>query len=132
MSSCHKTHEEQLTEAIDSFSATYFNWQFHRAVAFSTPESRPWLSYMASQVSQKDIDALRAMPQSAAWEIGHISYADGDSAAQVEVKVNHFLAMDTIGQQGTLTDRATFVVPAVYRQGQWKVNLSAPLRAEKD
>lgn len=132
VASCRQSEEEQLTEVVDSFSATYFNWQFHRSVAFCTPESRRWLSYMASQVGQRDVDRLRAHPEGAAYEIGEVAYTPGISTATAVVTVSHFLAMDTIGAEPQLVERAWFAVPLVLRGGRWRVSLSEPLRPQKD
>lgn len=132
LASCSPSEEEQLTEVVDSFSATYFNWQFHRSVAFCTPESRRWLAYMASQVGQDDVDKLRAHPEGASYEIGEVAYTPGIPKAWAVVTVSHFLAMDTVGAEPQLVDKARFAVPIVLRGRRWKVNLSEPLRPQKD
>ncbi len=129
---CGKTDKEQLMETVDSFSNTYFNWQFHRAVAYCTPDSKRWLSYMASQVNQDDIDLLRSQTESAQAEIVHVNILDGDSVAKVEVKVSNFLSMDTIGVKGKIEKEARFVISAKSVGNQWKIWLTSPLRAEKD
>jgi hypothetical protein len=130
--SCGKTGEEQLVETVDSFSNTYFNWQFHRAVAYCTPDSKRWLSYMASQVDQGDIDILRSQAKSAKAEVVRVNVLDGDSVARVEVKVSNFLSMDTIGAEGKIEEEARFIISAKFVDNQWKVWLTAPLRAERD
>ncbi|MBM6992787.1 MAG: hypothetical protein I3J02_05925 [Prevotella sp.] len=132
VASCKQDKESQLIDQVNSFSKAYFNWQFHRAVSLCTEESVQWLSYMASQVNQSDVDALRAMPEGATFEIGEVSYQEPDSTASVKVRVHHYLSMDTLGKAGRPTEQADFVVPVVFRHGRWKVNLSSPLRAEKD
>lgn len=132
LASCSPSEEEQLAEVVDSFSATYFNWQFHRSVVFCTPESRRWLAYMASQVGQGDVDRLRAHPEGASHEIGEVAYTPGVPEAWAVVTVSHFLAMDTIGAEPQLVDKARFAVPVVLRDGRWMVNLSGPLRPRKE
>lgn len=132
VSSCHHFGEGQLEEVADSFSVSYFNWQFARSLAYCTPESRRWLSYMASQVNQTDIDVLKAQEECATCEIGEIVYENNDSVAKVEVEVSNFLNMDTIGKVNVMVEKARFYVPVVYRNEKWKVNLTGILRAEKD
>ncbi len=132
VSACNQGSESQLVSNIDSFSTAYFNWQFQRAVPLCTPESKRWLSYMASQVNQADVDSLKAQPQGATFEVGNVSYQDGDSLANVEVTVSHFLSMDTLGRAAQPVEKARFVIPVAFRNGLWRVNLSSPLRPERD
>lgn len=132
MSACGQSGEKQLVSSVESFSKAYFNWQYQRAVPWCTEESRLWLSYMASQVNQADVDLLRSQPQGADVEIGAVEYQEGDSAAVVEVTVSHGVMMDTLGQAGRLVEKARYMVPMTFRQGRWRVHLSAPLRPERE
>ena len=115
-----------------AFADAYFNWQFPTAVGHCTPESRRWLSYMASQVNQQDVDALRAMTEGAGCKVEDVEMGGGDSTATALVCVRHYLSMDTLGQTGKVVDEARFVVPMVRRRGKWLVSLSAPLRERRD
>lgn len=128
--SCKPTEKEQLVETIDSFSTSYFNWRFFQSVKYCTPESRRWLSYMVSQVSQSDIDTLRSLEEAATCKIGLID--THDSIAVADVSVSNFLNMDSIGKTGRIVEEATFKVPLVNRNGRWMVSLTSPLRASKD
>lgn len=128
-SSCGQDNEEELHETADSFAVAYFNYQFVKAVKYATPESRQWLSYIASQVSQEDVDSLRNMEQGAECETGHI--AANDSIATVEVSVRNFMDMDSIGKGPHMVEQARFRLPLVYRNNKWMVDLKDILRREK-
>lgn len=130
--SCGKTKEEQVEETVEAFSNTYFNWQFHRSIAYCTPDSKRWLNYMASQVKQDDVDLLRAQEESAEVKITHVNILDGDSVAKVEVTVRNYLRMDTIGTKGRIEEENRFIIFAKSVGNQWKVRLTSPLRAERD
>ncbi len=131
VTSCHKGSESQLQETVDSFSEAYFNWQFPRAVAYCTPESRRWLSYAASQVNEDDVDSLRAMDRGAEHAIDKVDYQN-DSVAVARVTVRHFMAMDSLGHAGQLIDETHFALPVVYREEQWRVHLSSLPRAQRE
>ncbi len=130
VSACHKDEESQLTDLVDSFSTSYFNWRFQQAVPFCTDDSQPWLRYAAAQVHQADIDILKAMDQGADVKRGEIAYNDSGDSATVEVTVRNFLQMDTIGNAGRLVNEARFLVPLIHQNGQWKVKLSGVLRPQ--
>ncbi|KXB41100.1 hypothetical protein HMPREF1870_01624 [Bacteroidales bacterium KA00344] len=130
--SCENDNEEQLTETVSSFSDSYFNWQYFRSVKYCTLDSKQWLSYMASQVNEADVEALRAQEEGATVEIEDVDLLPGDSVAKVRIIVYNYLNMDTIGVEGRVVDKAFFVIPAKRNNGVWKVQLTAPLRAVKD
>ncbi len=127
--SSHEGDEDQLREDADSFATYYYNWHFDRALRFCTPESEPWLRYMASNVTQEDVDSLRAKEEDATVEIGDITYhGEGDSAT-VTVNVSNFLQMDSIGKAPHHIGSASFSLPAVIHEGRWKVRMDSPLRS---
>ena len=131
LSACHKGDEDQMRETVDSFAEAYFNWQFQKALPYVTPASGRWLHYAASQVTQEDIDSLRAMAEGAGCKIQSVDYSDVDTLAVVTVAVSHFLAMDTIGRPSHLVDEAVCRLPVVFANDKWKVCLKALPRVRK-
>lgn len=128
LSSCGKSGDGELRTAVDSFSTAYFNWQFARALPFADDASRQWIAFAASQVTQEDVDTLRSMSEGASVEVKDVRY-EGDSAAVAVVGVSHFVALDTIGRPPHTIEKATFHLPVVCRNGEWKVALrSLPKR----
>lgn len=119
----HK-NEEQLRDTASAFAQTYFNWQFNDALAHCTPSSQRWISYVASQVKQDDVDKLRSAEQGARSEIKKIHYEEGDSMASVVMKVENFLSMDSIGTVGHFVESATYTLQLVRQAKQWKVRLT--------
>ena len=119
----HK-NEEQLRDTANAFAQTYFNWQFNDALAHCTTSSQRWISYVASQVTQDDVDKLRSAEQGARSEIKEINYQEGDSVANVVMKVENFLSMDSIGAVGHFVESATYTLQLVQLNKQWKVKLT--------
>lgn len=119
----HEGKEEQLEEAVDSFATAYFNWHFHDAMPYCTPNSEIWLRYAASNVHQADVDTLRNMKEGASHEIGEITFSDSGDSAIVSLQVKNFLQMDTIGTAGHLVDEALFNLSVVYSNEKWKIDL---------
>lgn len=117
-------NEEQLRDTASAFAQTYFNWQFNDALTHCTPSSQRWISYVASQVKQDDVDKLRSAEQGASSEIKEINYQEGDSVASVVMKVENFLSMDSIGTVGHFVKSATYTLQLVQLNKQWKVRLT--------
>lgn len=131
-SSCqnHTGSDKQLEEIADAFAYNYFNWHFSRALSYCTPESEPWLSYLASNVNQADIENLQNMPQDADIEIGDILYDENDSTAKVAIRVNNFLQMDSIDTPAHLVKQADYEIVMVLRNGKWLVRMEGLLQSE--
>lgn len=122
--------EEQLMEVVDSFSVSYFNYDLQKAQRFSTVDSEKWLQFIATNIQQEDVDILRQQELPATVEIGEINYT-GDSSAIVNISVQNFLRMDSIGQAGRMTDQASFRLNALIQNGKWRIRMEGPLRSEK-
>lgn len=137
-SSCefHAGSSRQLKKQVDSFAVYYFNWQFHKAVRFVTPESEKWMSYAASQVHQADIDLLQQKELPATCEIQKITYNDTLFSAIAHVTIRNYLRMDTIGKEASVIDVANFDIPLSYhsQSDKWIVNINElprPLKNQK-
>lgn len=123
--------EKQLIQTLDSFTVSYYNWQYHRALHFCTPESEPWLKFAASQVTQEDVEQLHKETE-ATYEIRSIEFTD-DSTALANITVFNFLQLDTIGQKPHHVGKADFILRMVLpaAEKKWKVNLTQLPRPEK-
>ena len=113
---------DQLETCVDSFAQSYFRWQFQRATSNCDTLSRRWLSYVASQVTQDDVDSLRNMKTDVKYTLGSTSLSN-DSTAIVDVQVSHFLSMDSLGQVTIVEKQVTYGIPATFHDGYWRVSL---------
>lgn len=120
--SCGSNDGDELHNVVDSFATRYFNWQFPASVRFVTDDSKKWLSYAASQVTQEDVDSLRAMVEGAKIEIEEIE-EEGDTA-KARVKVDDYLEMDTIGGTPRMVSEDTYILLLVRENGIWKIHLN--------
>ena len=116
----------QIARSVEDFVGTYYNWQYHKALSYVTPESERWLSFMASQVQESDLEELRKQEQPPTFQIDSIA-THPDSTALAIVTVSNFLQADSFGQPPTLREQATIHLNLVYsRQKQnWLVDLKS-------
>ncbi|MBQ5507660.1 MAG: hypothetical protein IIT85_11085 [Prevotella sp.] len=129
----HAGSSRQLKKEVDSFAVYYFNWQFHQAVRFVTPESEKWMHYAASQVHQADIDLLQSKELPASCEINEVVYSEDDKTAIAHVTIQNYLRMDTIGKAATIVNTAQFDIPLIYQPetDKWIVEVNELLRPVK-
>ena len=124
--------ESKARTAADSFATYYFNWQFDKAARFATDSSMIWLRYAASQVHEADIELLREK-EDAAVEIDEIVIDDVETAS-VHITVRDFVRMDTIGTEGHLVEKASFVLQMERKteeRGDWKIRIEGLPQSEK-
>ena len=124
--------ESKARTAADSFATYYFNWQFDKAARFATDSSKIWLRYAASQVHEADIELLREK-EDAAVEIDEI-VIDDEETATAHITVRDFVRMDTIGTEGHLVEKASFVLQMERKaeeRGNWKIRMEGLPQSEK-
>lgn len=122
---------DRLRADADSFATCYFNWQFQKAAGYADDSSSVWIEYMASQVHQADVGILRDMQRGACVSIGDIEWRDNDSMAYVDLTIENFAHIDTIGKAAHIVGMAKVTIPMRYSNGRWKAMLrSAPYPKE--
>lgn len=122
--SSHK-NEHKLKETANSFAETFFNWQLNEALPYCTPESKKWIEYAGSQITQEDIDLLKTQDEGASHQLEDINYQAGDTTATIVVKVKNVMLLDSIGKSGKIMEKASFQIHLCYRNKQWKVLLTS-------
>ena len=124
--------ESKLTQTVDSFATYYYNWQFQRALRFTTPQSEQWLRLCASQLTQEDVDLLNKQVEKPSYVIDQLELIN-DSTARVSITVQNYLLTDTIGRPARLVDKGSFTLDAVYTTAaqRWMIDLHDVLRNEK-
>lgn len=121
---------ESIRKSAVAFAENYFNFDFHAALEYSTPESRKWICYVASNVSEADLEVMRSYGHDATVNVERVEVI-GDTAAVVKLSVGGFLCMDSIGRPGHIVDEAIFSLPMVRRGDRWLVRMAGPLQSEK-
>ncbi len=116
----------EAASQADSFATYYFNWRYVDAARFATTESLQTLSFVASNVSDSDIVALRQKPDAASVSIGEPE-ANSDSTLTIPIEVANYLKKDKIGEPPTLRRKGNFELQMVRRGGKWLVSLQHTL-----
>lgn len=131
--SCDNTldNKQMAMESIGNFATQYFNYNFAGAMEYCTPESRKWISLAATNVTEADLEVLRAKEDGAMAEVLSIDFGAGDTTATATVRVVNFMLADTIGVPGHIEREAVYRLPAVLRDGRWLVRMACPPRSEK-
>lgn len=127
---CSSCKGDNPSDAIEQgarqFAEAYFNLQFKKAAQWTTPGSRQWLEFRASNITEADIEVYNAQQQTATCEVEDIRQMD-DTTALVTIKMHNLLAADSIGTVASIKDEATYELTLKGHDTQWQVQLDAPL-----
>lgn len=122
--------EENITHITDNFAEQYFNFNLKQALTLCTPESEKWIRFMASNITQEDIDVLKEKEDDATCETDEITYIN-DTSAYVKCHIYNVMKIDTIGQPGKVSEHEIYNINVVKRGGKWMVKMEGPLQSEK-
>ena len=62
---CTSEEEEKAVAQATAFAEDYFNLRFDEAFARCTPDSRKWIAFRASNITERDLETLRAAGEDA-------------------------------------------------------------------
>ena len=131
LTACNLTNREDTlaTDVAVQWGEAFFNCNYHAAQALSTPESRRWLQFAASNTTQQDLDLLK---QHAA-EVEATDYfpAANDTLRVVQLVVRNNLSPAVNGGAPLQVDEALFSVTVVKRNDQWLVRMASLPRSER-
>ena len=119
-----------IEKTAEEFANAYFNYDLAKAQLMVDEQSKKWLSYEASNITEADLELLRMQDKGATVTVDD-SDCFADSAI-VTVTVSDFLLADSLGSKGRMVDEKTFTIRLVQdANGKWKVRMGGPLRSEK-
>lgn len=122
--SCGDSNREQIASVAEAFATSYFNWDYAGCMPNVTDESAKYLKFLATNVTDGDIERLRSMEKGADVEVEKETFADNDTIVDVKVKVSGFCHADTIGRPSRLCDEAEATLRLVKRGEKWQAIVS--------
>ena len=126
---CQPSEDEKITECAQDFAYAYFNMNFDQADACCTQESRKWLSFRASNITERDIEAHNTQSGVVQTGIDNIRWQN-DSTVLACCLTENAVAADSLEEkQGHIAQRRKWWIPLVKRNGKWRVKMEAPLQS---
>ena len=131
LASCSDSQDSEAAalETAERWAVAYFGYNYHEAERLSTPESRRWLQFAASNTTQQMIDLVNEQPVEASAD--DLLETESDSMVQVRLVVNNYVQPALLGNDAERKDEGTFVVDLVRRNDGWLVKMACPPRSER-
>ena len=121
--------DDQATAIAIEWGEAFFNCDYHAAEALSTPDSRRWLQFAASNTTQQDLDLLKQ--HAAEVEATDFFPEAKDTLRVVELAVRNSVKPTIAGEQPSQIEKAMFRTTVVKRNGSWLVRMASLPRSEK-
>lgn len=121
--------DDQATAIAIEWGEAFFNCDYHAAEALSTPDSRRWLQFAASNTTQQDLDLLKQ--HAAEVEATDFFPEANDTLRVVELAVRNSVKPTIAGEQPSQIEKAMFRTIVVKRNGSWLVRMASLPRSEK-
>jgi hypothetical protein len=121
--------DDQATAIAIEWGEAFFNCDYHAAEALSTPDSRRWLQFAASNATQQDLDLLKQ--HAAEVEATDFFPEANDTLRVVELAVRNSVKPTIAGEQPSQIEKAMFRTTVVKRNGSWLVRMASLPRSEK-
>jgi hypothetical protein len=121
--------DDQATAVAVEWGEAFFNCDYHAAEALSTPESRRWLQFAASNTTQHDLDLLKQ--HTAEVEATDFFPDANDTLRVVELAVSNSISPSIHAGESSQEEKALFHITVVKRNGSWLVRMADLPRSEK-
>lgn len=132
MASCSliEVHQKESEVAAKSWAEAFFSFDLARANQLTVEESRPWLHFMASNITDEDLDFANSEDASTSAHIDDVTELPGDTMCLIKLVVDNAFVADSIGSRAHLVDEYHTTVTVVKRHGRWMVRMAGPPRNE--
>ena len=125
---CASNEKEKVTACAIEFAHDFFNLHFDKAVQNCTSESRKWIEFYASNLTEEDMEVIRNFP-----EAPYVMTADclqiNDSTATVRCIICNTPATDSLEQRkGHIIPERNILIPMWKNGSRWTVRMEGPLQ----
>ncbi len=118
---CSPSGDSDKEAFAAKFTTDFLNWHYADCMERTAPENHKWISFLASNVSQEDIDLLREAESGVEVEILDGSASDNDTAYTATLAARGFFRPDSIGKPARFVKEARVELKMVNRGGKWLV-----------
>ena len=121
LNSCKEENQEEKTiEDVTAFATAYFNWDFPHASKYAQPEAQEWLSFLASQITEEDITAIKEKDEAATIEVEDVEFNSTNTSAMSTISVENYLLMDSIGKRPIIRKHSVYTIQISKENNSWK------------
>lgn len=124
-SSCQRiSNSNDITIVADSFATNFYNWRLEKALKYCTAESKTQISFLASNISEEDIELINQRNEDASIEITNTEMLEGGIKARISMKIYNSFKMKDINSDVQLNKERDVTINLIKTNEGWKVDLT--------
>lgn len=125
ISSCQRiSNSNDMTIVADSFATNFYNWRLEKAFKYCTAESKTQISYLASNISEEDVELINKRDEDASIEITNTEILEGGIKARISMKIYNSFKMKDINNEVQLNKERDVTFNLIKSNEGWKVDLT--------
>ena len=130
LSACNINKEYTQPELIaEKFASYYFNYDFNKAFSLCTEESKQWITFHVSKISQDELDYKNQHKITSTAKVVESIYYN-DSLVKTTVILNKVIKK-SLYNDSVFCESGRTEVTLVKRGENWLIKMEAPLQSEK-
>ncbi len=124
-SSCQRiSNSNDITIVADSFATNFYNWRLEKALKYCTAESKTQISFLASNISEEDIELINQRNEDASIEITNTGMLEEGFKARISMKIYNSFKMKDINSDIQLNKERDVTINLIKTNEGWKVDLT--------
>ena len=124
-SSCQRiSNSNDITIVADSFATNFYNWRLEKALKYCTAESKTQISFLASNISEEDIELINQRNEDASIEITNTGMLEEGIKARISMKIYNSFKMKDINSDVQLNKERDVTINLIKTNEGWKVDLT--------
>ena len=124
-SSCQRiSSSNDITIVADSFATNFYNWRLEKALKYCTAESKTQISFLASNISEEDIELINQRNKDASIEITNTGMLEEGIKARISMKIYNSFKMKDINSEVQLNKERDVTFNLIKVNEGWKVDLT--------
>lgn len=124
-SSCQRiSNSNDITIVADSFATNFYNWRLEKALKYCTAESKTQISFLASNISEEDIELINQRNEDASIEITNTGMLEEGIKARISMKIYNSFKMKDINSDIQLNKERDVSINLIKTNEGWKVDLT--------
>lgn len=123
--------EQEAEECAIRFAQSYYRFELDEALNYCTEDSRPWVVWLASNISQTDIDSIRQLQEAPTVKLLQLAADTAEDNARAYLRIQHFYSLDSLGKPGQTIEQADICLQLHFESNEWKVRMVGPPQSGK-
>lgn len=120
---CSSNKEKEDVEmATQAFVQSYFNCDYKEAARLCTSNSEQWIKFVATNVTDSDLNLLNGSKQPLECEINSIKF-NNDTTATVHLTISNYLKIGAIDGNGEMRKGDNYSFLLIKYGSGWRVRL---------